>query len=86
MITNNSPLPWKKVLSKDKKKYIIYDKNNNIVVDNVRQLGDALYIEDYCNNMHKALHLLERSEIWLKSNKLAQPLCDEILEFLKQLT
>ena len=43
-------LPWKQVLSKNKKKYQIVDKNQKVVADDIDTLEHALYIRDCCNN------------------------------------
>ena len=73
-VNNISPLPWEEKLSKNRNKYIIYDKNNNIVIDNVRQLGDALFIQDSCNNIYQAIELLKRSSFHLKENSTSKVL------------
>jgi len=60
MIKPTNNLPWKEVLSKNKKKYEIRDNEDVLVVDNIFDLGDALYIEEACNNYPKAIELLKQ--------------------------
>ena len=76
MITNISPLPWKEKLSKNKRKYIICNNNNKIIINDVNHLVDALYIEECCNHMPKAIELLKSTASLPGS---------EIYNFLKQL-
>ena len=67
MIQPNSRLPWKEKLSKSGKKYQILDFNNNIIIDDVKHLGDSMYIEEACNNYPKSLELLKEALDQLES-------------------
>ena len=59
-MTIESILPWKEVFNKKKNKYQIYAADNlTVVVENVVKLGDALYIEEACNNYPEAIDLLK---------------------------
>lgn len=82
MILPKSKLPFKEKLSKNKKKYQILDGNNNILIDNVNSLQDAMYIEDACNNYTKAVKLLKK----ILSNEIDLHEIDEnIKTFLKEI-
>lgn len=87
MIQTNSRLPWKEKLSKSGKKYQILDFNNNIIIDDIRHLGDAMYIEEACNNYPKAIELLNRiyedNKSYINDDEPSLEL--EIKDFLKQL-
>lgn len=58
IIQPDSRLPFKQVLSKNKKKYQIRDADNILVVDNVYDMSDALFIQDACNHFNEAVGLL----------------------------
>jgi len=72
MIKPTNNLPWKEVLSKNKKKYEIRDNEDVLVVDNIFDLGDALYIEEACNNYSKAIELLKEIEKSLPSENYSK--------------
>ena len=59
MIKPENKLPFKQILSKNRKKYQIIDIDNILIADNVFDLGDAIYIEEACNNYPKAIELLK---------------------------
>jgi len=58
MIQPKSKLPFKEVLSKNKRKYQIIDANDKIIIDSVEHLEDALFIENSCNNLQEAIKIL----------------------------
>lgn len=82
-------LPWVQILSKNKKKYQIIDSKTNIIIDDINELGNALYIEEACNNYNKALIILKNTinhNNFLKEQYQISPsLILEIKNFLKQI-
>jgi hypothetical protein len=52
-------LPVKQILSKNKKHYQIVDKDNKIVVTDIPDLGDAMFIEEVLNKYPKTMFYLE---------------------------
>lgn len=55
-------LPVKQVLSKNKKHYQLIDADGVIIVTDIPQIADALYIEESINNYNKVIDLLKRSK------------------------
>ena len=60
MIQPESKLPFKEKLSSNKRKYQIVDAENQLIVDNIYSLKDAMYIEEACNNYPTLLSILEQ--------------------------
>ena len=55
-------LPVKQILSKNRKHYQIADREGNIIVTDVIDLGDTLNIEEAINNYPKAIELLKKAK------------------------
>lgn len=89
-MTPDSKLPWKEVLNKRKDKYQLYAADNlTCVVENVYNLGDALFIEEACNNYAEAIKILNNVINYNNSLKptyqISESLILDIETFLKSI-
>lgn len=81
-----SKLPFKQILSKNKRNYQIVDAKDKLVIKDVADLADALFIQDACNKITTAEKILKgvihHNDGLKEAHKLSPSLIDQIANYL----